>query len=411
MSQSSLNLPTQPTGPVVCLSQRFSSQEARREHYLKLLAQKLKDPEFRKIEGLPIGKDEDILALSDPPYYTACPNPWLGEFIECYGTPYDPKKPYHREPFAADVSEGKNHPIYNAHSYHTKVQHRAIMRYLLHYTQPGDVVFDGFCGTGMTAVAAQLCGDRAEVQALGYRVQDDGTILNEEGKPFSRLGARRPILNDLSPAATFIAYNYNTPVDAEAFEREAKRILKEVEDELGWMYETLHTDGKTKGHINYTIWSQVFGCPECGNEIVFWDAAVDLVHGNVRDDFNCSRCNAQLTKRSLEPKQSAMFDKRLQQTVKQTVYIPARIYYSIGGKRYEKHADDADRALAAKIEALNSDTWSPTDRMPEGGESRRNDPAGITHVHHFYTARILQILAIPPKQLAIFGFGAAPPPP
>jgi hypothetical protein len=178
MPQSSLNLQNKAAGPVECLGQRFPSEEARREHYLKLLAQKLKDPEFRKIEGFPIGKDEDILALSDPPYYTACPNPWLGEFIECYGTPYDPKQPYHREPFATDVSEGKNHPIYNAHSYHTKVPHRAIMRYLLHYTQPGEVVFDGFCGTGMTGVAAQLCGDRAEVQDLGYRVQDDGTILN-----------------------------------------------------------------------------------------------------------------------------------------------------------------------------------------------------------------------------------------
>ena len=27
----------------------------------------------RNIEGFPIGKDEDIIALSDPPYYTACP--------------------------------------------------------------------------------------------------------------------------------------------------------------------------------------------------------------------------------------------------------------------------------------------------------------------------------------------------
>ena len=45
------------------------------------------------------------------------------------------------------------------------------------------MVFDGFAGTGMTGVAAQLCGDRAEVQELGYRVQDDGTILNEEGQP------------------------------------------------------------------------------------------------------------------------------------------------------------------------------------------------------------------------------------
>ena len=30
-------------------------------------------PELRQIEGFPIGTDEDILALIDPPYYTACP--------------------------------------------------------------------------------------------------------------------------------------------------------------------------------------------------------------------------------------------------------------------------------------------------------------------------------------------------
>lgn len=60
------------SGPVECLGQIFPSDEARREHYLKLLAEKLKDLAFRKIEGFPIGSDEDILALSDPPYYTAC---------------------------------------------------------------------------------------------------------------------------------------------------------------------------------------------------------------------------------------------------------------------------------------------------------------------------------------------------
>ncbi|WZB64282.1 DNA methyltransferase [Achromobacter xylosoxidans] len=42
------------------------------------------------------------------------------------------------------------------------------MRYILHYTQPGDIVFDGFCGTGMTGVAAQMCGDREVVMSLGY---------------------------------------------------------------------------------------------------------------------------------------------------------------------------------------------------------------------------------------------------
>lgn len=252
MSQSNLNFLTKAVGPVECLGQTFASEDARREHFLKLLAQKLKDPEYRKIEGFPIGNDEDILTLSDPPYYTACPNPWLGGFIKAYGTPYDPKKPYHREPFAADVSEGKNHPIYNAHSYHTKVPHRAIMRYLLHYTQPGDVVFDGFCGTGMTGVAAQLCGDRAEVQELGYRVQEDGTILNEENKAFSKLGARRAILSELSPAATFIAYNYNTPWSNTAFGEKSAELLKMVEEELGWMYQGKGSDGKGD-KIVYTV--------------------------------------------------------------------------------------------------------------------------------------------------------------
>lgn len=109
------------SGPVECLGQTFPSDEARREHYLKLLAEKLKDPEFRKIEGFPVGSDEAILAMSDPPYYTACPNPFLMDFVKSYGSEYKAGAVgRHVEPFTADVSEGKNDPIYNAHSYHTK---------------------------------------------------------------------------------------------------------------------------------------------------------------------------------------------------------------------------------------------------------------------------------------------------
>jgi hypothetical protein len=142
-----LNNPNQTNkkdGSVECLGKTFANDAKRRDHYLGLLNEKLKDPEFRKIEGFPIGEDEDILALSDPPYYTACPNPFIRDFIDHFGRPYDPNEGYKREPYAADVSEGKNDPIYNAHSYHTKVPHKAIMRYILHYTNPGDLVFDGF---------------------------------------------------------------------------------------------------------------------------------------------------------------------------------------------------------------------------------------------------------------------------
>ena len=65
---------------VVCLGMEFPSEDARREYFRAELRKKL--PELKQIEGFPIGEDDDIINLSDPPYYTACPNPWLNDFIE-----------------------------------------------------------------------------------------------------------------------------------------------------------------------------------------------------------------------------------------------------------------------------------------------------------------------------------------
>jgi DNA modification methylase len=402
---------TRDSGPVTCLGMTFPNDDARRAYFLEKLRERLRDPEFRKIEGFPIGSDEDILALSDPPYYTACPNPFIADFIKHYGKPYDPSKPYSREPFAADVSEGKNDPIYNAHSYHTKVPHKAIMRYILHYTEPGDVVFDGFCGTGMTGVAAQMCGDKTVVESLGYRVDKDGTIFQQETdengkpiwKPFSKLGARRAVLNDLSPAATFIAYNYNTPVDVQAFEREAKRILKEVEAECRWMYETLHTDGKTKGKINYTVWSDVYSCPQCSREIIYYEAAFQINNGAVKflEEFECPHCGALCAKNPskksganrLERVWVSSVDKHTGAIRKSQKQIPMRINYSIGTKRFEKRLDDRDLAILETILTSLSSDHIPTNRMPPGDETRRNDDVGITHTHHFYFNRVLSVLS------------------
>ncbi len=41
--------------------------DAGRAAYVERLRKRLRDREFRKIEGFPIGDDEAILALSDPP--------------------------------------------------------------------------------------------------------------------------------------------------------------------------------------------------------------------------------------------------------------------------------------------------------------------------------------------------------
>src|SRR6266545_3231672 len=66
-------------GKVECLGITFDGEDERRAYFIDRLREKLADPDFRKIEGFPLARDEDILALSDPPYYTACPNPFLAD--------------------------------------------------------------------------------------------------------------------------------------------------------------------------------------------------------------------------------------------------------------------------------------------------------------------------------------------
>lgn len=366
-----------------------SEERAKKEEYRERLREYLRDPEFRKTPGFPIGEDEAILALSDPPHYTACPNPFLPEIIAEWqvereeirkelGLPPDrlsddegTPSTYHREPFAADVSEGKNDPIYNAHSYHTKVPHKAIMRYILHYTDPGDIVLDGFCGTGMTGVAAQMCGDRKEVENLGYYINRKGEIFEspDDEKPFSRLGARRSVLVDLSPAATFIAYNYNTPVNAKAFEHEARRILKEVEEECGWMYETWHPHcddpDRVRGKINYTVWSDVFLCPQCGQENVFSDQAVDFKKKTIRKEFNCVSCNLLVSKKDMELAFETATEYLSGRLIKQTKRVPTYIDYSVGKEKFEKIPDISDVENIGNIRQLADPSNLPNRLLPD----------------------------------------------
>lgn len=378
-------------GPVECFGLTFPSENARREHFLNLLREKLKDPSFRKTEGFPVGTDEAILAMSDPPYYTACPNPFLEDFVLHYGKPYDSEVKYIREPMTVDVSVGKTDPIYKAHSYHTKVPHLAIVPSILHYTSPGDVVLDGFGGSGMTGVAAQWCGSAPTVYKHALESE-----WKKQGKLAPSWGPRRVVLNDLSPAATFIAANYNMPFDVESFSKAGKQILKEVESEIGWMYETVHKDGKTKGRIEYTVWSQIYTCPECAGEVNFVDEALDEDTKRVKDSFPCPHCGAELTKQKMDRLFTTEVDVATGSTLQTPKREPSLIIYSIGKTRYQKTPDEKDLAVIDRIKSLPLPVGVPTMPIPPmhmTHERARMDYSGITHIHHFFLPRALHSMA------------------
>jgi DNA modification methylase len=333
--------------------------------YKKDLAEKL--PGLKEVEGFPIGDDRNIIALSEPPYYTACPNPYITDFIEEVGKPYDATTDnYHCEPYVGDVSEGKKDPIYNTHSYHTKVPYKAITPYIEHYTQQNDVIFDGFSGSGMTGVAALLSN-------------------------------RKCILSDLSPVASLISYNYNVPFSSHLFSQRVIEILDETSLECNWMYETFHLNSKITCPINYVVWSDVFLCPFCKSEYVFFKQAINKENGSVLKEFKCPNCDATIKKTDCE-RVTRMFIDINGEEVFQTKQVPVLIAYEYKAEEYEKEPDEFDFDVIEKIENLNIPYWFPSNLMMGKGSNwgdiwRAGYHLGVTRVNHFYFKRTLYCLS------------------
>lgn len=332
----------------------------------------------RNIEGFPIGSEEDIIALSDPPYYTACPNPFIEEFIKEHGKPYDEATDdYHREPFAADVAEDKHDLIYNIHSYHTKVPPKAIKGLIEHYTKPGDIVVDSFCGTGMTGVAAQICDD----YGLGC-------------------SQRKAILFDLSSIATFIAGCYNNPItleDVSEIQEKIEHLIKVV----GHLYETNHVqDGKVhigydgkpqKGIINYTVWSDIFICPNCSTEFVYYDVAVDK-NNKTQKEFLCPHCALKLNKAKCERAVETIIDPITGNPMQITKSVPVLINYSVGKKRFIKRPDSCDIAIALNTTVDFSKLPNKQARFQKGDKTSEMFRGNVQYIWQVYRNRTLKAI-------------------
>jgi 16S rRNA G966 N2-methylase RsmD len=333
-------------------------------------------PDLRAIPGCPTGSDEAIAAMSRPRGHTACPNPYSADLVQ------DRRDGYAREPFATDIAAGKGSLIYKAHSYPTKVPHQAIMRFLLHYTEPGDLVLDGFAGSGMTGVAAQACGaPEAEIKEQ---------IEAEFGAP--KWGARRAFLQDLAPNATFLAAGLNLPVDAAAFDEASTRLLERFDRDWGWMYETTTPNGKP-ARVDFTVWSQVFTCPHCAGEVVFYDAAFDEATEKVRDAFGCPACGAAVSKGALLRRKTSV--RTLGgDTIERIELRPVKLQWRTDGKTGWKRCDAGDLAVLRRIATI-SPPWFPTDPLPldQMTHGSRLGPKGFTKVHHLWCDRALAALA------------------
>ncbi len=161
------------------------------------------------------------------------------------------------------------------------------------------------------------------------------------------------------------------------------------------MYETLYTDGKTKGRIEYTVWSEVFSCPDCAGEVVFLDEALDEETKRVKDAFPCPHCGSNLTKDNLQRVFETRSDPANGKPWKRVKYRPSLILYTAAGERNEKQPDAYDLEILMRIEAMPLPVELPTNRFPieQMYHGSRIEPKGFSSIHHFFLPRAAHALA------------------
>lgn len=155
--------------------------------------------------------------------------------------------------FTKRISVSKISPIYGMHGYHLgKKPHEAVQGYIDHYTCPGELILDPFCGSGSTALAALLLG-------------------------------RKAVAMDASPAAAFITRFYLDQCDPDDLKERFTKLCRSVAPEMEYLYGTECERCGGAATIRYVIYSNVYECPECGVETTLFEAVQ-------RDPKGCTEC-------------------------------------------------------------------------------------------------------------------------
>jgi len=310
--------------------------------------------------------------------YHSGPNPELSSFVKKHAKPYDlDTDDYHRDSFNPQIRVSKADPIYNMHTYWSKKHYKAIMQYIEHFTEPGDLVLDQFCGSGMTGVAALATG-------------------------------RVPILIDLSPAATFITRSYCDPVDPGQLHMEFDRVMERVKPELDWLYETRCDRCGGRATTGYVVWSERFQCDRCLRVVPLYDCPKVEVPKKSGDGYKTVRVCPHCLDEGIKNEINTQNQKRGR--------IPVEVcYLCLDGcspkrssrshldaeQRKRRYFEEYDLRKVEEIAKQDIPYWYPTNRMCNAaGEQgrwgylwRRGIHNDIDYIHDLFTKRNLWALA------------------
>lgn len=260
------------------------------------------------------------------------------------------------DPPNTGMSAGKNTYTYDAHTYHTKIPPQGIAELLAHYLPEGSgLILDAFAGSGMTGVAAR---------ATGYD----------------------SILNELSPAACFIANRFTSSIDPTLFEAGVNAVLDATRDIRRQLYTTKCRECGRDTEILYTVWSYRVLCNHCEAEFVLWDHCrkygTRVREHKILTEFPCPQCKATVKKSKL----------------RRTNAVPVLLGYKCcrGGQQEITHPLSVeDVVLIEKTEQHPPvrPGYFPQTRLPDGINLRQPARHGLDSIDKFYTSRNLAAMS------------------
>jgi 16S rRNA G966 N2-methylase RsmD/predicted RNA-binding Zn-ribbon protein involved in translation (DUF1610 family) len=254
------------------------------------------------------------------------------------------------------MSAGKNTYTYDAHTYHTKVPPQGIAELLAHYLPEGHgLVLDAFAGSGMTGVAAQVTGHDS-------------------------------ILNELSPAACFIADRFTSAIAPTLFEAGINAILNATRDVRRRLYTTECRECGAETEILYTVWSYKVLCDHCGSEFVLWDHCrkygARVREHKILTEFPCPQCKTVLEKSKLQ----------------RTSAVPVMLGYKCCKGRQQETMHPLSGEDVALINEIEQNLpvqpgFFPQMILPEGVNLRQPARHGLDRIDKFYTSRNLAAMS------------------
>jgi len=286
--------------------------------------------------------------------------------------------------YGSSLQSTRSDPIFNIHSYPTKIDPVAVLTCILAHTAPGETVFDGFSGSGTTAIASLLAKEPGEsrLEKIANHIDD------------FRLGIRKCHAFDVSGLGWYIGNTLVNLPDVETFQISADRILSQFEVEAPGIYQTHNGDDKST--IRHVVWSEVIECTECKSEITLGEILVDLVNIKMKDSGNCPHCDSSVNISKASRITINEEDEFTGETREKRKLVPWMTYGKTGKKNWRRKSIDEDSGLKGyDYSKLHVPIRKMLDsELEKWGElHRKGYHHGITHLHHFYTRRNLWVIA------------------